>query len=48
MATTSAEKARKILQKRADILRTEDSMKRLRLKKAAQTAELKSMRKARA
>jgi len=48
MATSSSEKARKILTKRAEILRNEDLLKRTRQKNAALKAELKTMRKARA
>lgn len=48
MATTSTEKARKILTKRAEILRNEELLKRTRQKNAALKAELKTMRKAKA
>lgn len=48
MATQSSEKARKILTKRAEILRNEDLLKRTRQKNAALKAELRTMRKAKA
>lgn len=41
---TSPEKSRRILSQRAKILSTEESIKRLRVRLAAQKGELKTMR----
>lgn len=43
----SPERQRKVLQKRAEILKSEDVLRRTRLRVAALKAELKTMRRAR-